>query len=375
MSTTEHTHQSRDTTVPTHVVVVTTSRTASTDKTGPAMVERLTAAGHPCTGPQRVPDDASTIGHALDAAIADTTIRCVLLCGGTGPSPTDVTADVIATRMTRHLPGFGELFRMLSFQEIGAAALLSRATGGIAGDTLVFALPGSPAAGGLALDQLILPSLAHLLHQLDRDDTVAEVAAEPEPTGGLTITTIGQGEPPTPDDPPAASGWQAALMAMGGQLIDDAWPTLPDPLAAHAGARNVFERAGQNGVVQLSDGQRFAAYGYPDLLRPTSKVLLTADGGRGDFVVALHRYPSAVGILGHGAPSHLPAPDSRVGPAADSRFDRTPDNPDAALFAVEPKAVYYEEDGRVHSFDGRESTVEGTPGQVGATLVLRWSQR
>jgi len=373
MSSTEHEHLARHSTVPTHVVIVTTSRTPQTDRTGPEVVARVTSAGHPCTGPELVPDDAGEIRRALDNAIDDPSRRCVLLCGGTGPSTSDVTADIVAERLTRSLPGFGELFRMLSFDEIGAAAMLSRATGGISGDTLVFALPGSPAAGLLALDKLILPALAHLLHQLDRDD--APASSPPPAASGITLEQTGGGAPPADPEAPAARGWKAAIEAMGGQLAPDAWPSLPAPLCDHAAARNVFERAGQSGVVQCGDGRRFAAYGFPDLLRPSSKVLLTADGGRGEFVVALHRYPDPVGILGAGAPPPLPTPGSPVGPAAEHRFERSPEDVDATLFAVEPTALYFEQDGRIRSWDGREASDEGTPAQVGASLVLRWSQR
>jgi molybdenum cofactor biosynthesis protein B len=171
MSHTAHTHQARHTTVPIQLVTVTTSRHAGTDKTGPAMRALITASGHPCSAPQLVPDDAKLIGKLLDQSIADPNIRCVILCGGTGPSKSDVTVDVVRDRLTVELPGFGELFRMLSYQEIGAPAMLSRATGGLSQDTLVFALPGSPKAGQLALEKLILPNLRHLLHQMDKKDT------------------------------------------------------------------------------------------------------------------------------------------------------------------------------------------------------------
>jgi molybdenum cofactor biosynthesis protein B len=110
-----------------------------------------------------VKDDAAAIGAALDAALARPDCAAVLLTGGTGIAPRDVTPEAVAPRLERSLPGFGELFRQLSYAEIGSAALVSRALAGIARGKPVFALPGSRAAIRLALERLILPEIGHLV--------------------------------------------------------------------------------------------------------------------------------------------------------------------------------------------------------------------
>jgi molybdenum cofactor biosynthesis protein B len=110
-----------------------------------------------------VKDDAAAIGAALDAALASGACSAVLLTGGTGVAPRDVTPEAVGPRLERALPGFGELFRSLSFAEIGAAAMASRALAGVARGKPVFALPGSRAAIRLALERLILPELGHLV--------------------------------------------------------------------------------------------------------------------------------------------------------------------------------------------------------------------
>jgi molybdenum cofactor biosynthesis protein B len=110
-------------------------------------------------------DEVAALTHAIRAGIA-AGADAVLVTGGTGLSARDVTPEALAALGARALPGFGELFRALSFQEIGPAAMLSRATAGVVGRTVVFALPGSPGACRLALSRLIVPELPHLVAQL-----------------------------------------------------------------------------------------------------------------------------------------------------------------------------------------------------------------
>ena len=133
------------------VITISDSRTPETDKGGDLVVSLLEAAGHVVDQRLLVRDDPATITDA----------------GGTGIAPRDRTIEVLGPRLDRELPGFGELFRQLSFEEIGAAAMLSRALGGVIASTdlheaLTFALPGSPKAIELALSQLILPQLDHM---------------------------------------------------------------------------------------------------------------------------------------------------------------------------------------------------------------------
>ena len=108
-------------------------------------------------------DDVAAIRAALERGLASPECAVVVLTGGTGVAPRDLTPEAVAPLLERPLPGFGELFRQLSFAEIGAAAMLSRALGGMAQGKPVFALPGSRAAIQLALERLILPELGHLV--------------------------------------------------------------------------------------------------------------------------------------------------------------------------------------------------------------------
>ena len=145
------------------VVTVSDSRTLADDRSGAAIVELLEAAGHLAAARRIVPDDPAILAPTVRELAALKEIDAILLTGGTGVAPRDQTPDAIAGLLTKELPGFGELFRMLSFQEIGAAAMLSRARGGLIGDTAVFLMPGATAAVRLAMERLILPEIGHLV--------------------------------------------------------------------------------------------------------------------------------------------------------------------------------------------------------------------
>jgi len=154
--------------VPCAVITVSDTRTLADDSGGALLCALLEGAGHAVAARELVKDDARAIGAALDAALARADCAAVLLTGGTGVAPRDVTPEAVGPRLERELPGFGELFRALSFAEIGAAALLSRAFAGIARGKPVFALPGSRAAIRLALERLILPELGHLVAEAQK---------------------------------------------------------------------------------------------------------------------------------------------------------------------------------------------------------------
>jgi len=148
--------------VPSVVITVSDTRTLADDSGGALLVELLEAAGHPIVGRALVPDDIDAIQHALDEAVMRDDVAAVFVTGGTGIAPRDVTPEALQPMLDRAIPGFGELFRSLSYQEIGPAALLSRALAGIVRGRLVAALPGSRAAIRLAMEKLLLPELGHL---------------------------------------------------------------------------------------------------------------------------------------------------------------------------------------------------------------------
>ena len=149
------------------VLTCSDSRAQSDDVSGRALREGLHAAGHLLVGSAVVKDDAGAIRAAVTMAL-DAGARAVLITGGTGITRRDQTLEAVRPLLEREIPGFGELFRMLSFQEIGSAAWLSRATAGTFRGALVFLLPGSPNAVRLALERLILPELGHAVRELSR---------------------------------------------------------------------------------------------------------------------------------------------------------------------------------------------------------------
>lgn len=150
------------------VITASDTRTEDDDTSGRYLAETVQAHGHPLAHRAIVPDEAGAIRGAIEAASA-AGAEVVLVTGGTGISRRDVTVDVVEGLLERRLPGFGELFRMLSFQEIGSAAMLSRATAGATGTgLLIFALPGSTGACRTALERLILPEIGHLVREATR---------------------------------------------------------------------------------------------------------------------------------------------------------------------------------------------------------------
>jgi molybdenum cofactor biosynthesis protein B len=145
------------------VITISDSRDAATDRGGPLLVDGLAAAGHATTHRALVRDEARAIEEAVLAAVGRDDVDLVLTTGGTGIAPRDVTVPTLERLFEGTIPGFGELFRWLSFQEIGSAAMLSRACAGLLCGKVVIALPGSPKALRLALDRLVLPEAGHLV--------------------------------------------------------------------------------------------------------------------------------------------------------------------------------------------------------------------
>jgi molybdenum cofactor biosynthesis protein B len=151
------------------VVTVSDSRTKTTDESGALMEQLLTDAGHVVVARELLTNDETSLRAALEAAIARTDLDAVLCTGGTGLGARDRTVDVVRPLLERELPGFGELFRMLSFlEQIGAAAMLSRAIAGAAHGKFVAVMPGSRAAVELAMKRLIVPELQHALREIRR---------------------------------------------------------------------------------------------------------------------------------------------------------------------------------------------------------------
>jgi molybdenum cofactor biosynthesis protein B len=151
-----------------YVLTVSDTRTPDTDTSGRAIRELLEAAGHSVSGHAIVRDDPAQVAAHVTRQLDDGRTQVILTTGGTGVSSRDGTFEAIDRIFEKRLEGFGELFRMLSFQEIGAAAMLSRATAGTAARKAIFVLPGSEHAVRLAMSRLILPELGHVVQQVTR---------------------------------------------------------------------------------------------------------------------------------------------------------------------------------------------------------------
>jgi molybdopterin adenylyltransferase len=148
------------------VVTISDTRTEATDSSGAAIVELLTAAGHEIARRKLVKDDPTAVRTAVLSG--RTAADVIITTGGTGLTARDNTYETIASLLDKRLDGFGELFRMLSYADLGAAAMLSRATAGSIGTTAVFALPGSENAVRLAMTKLILPEIGHVVRERKR---------------------------------------------------------------------------------------------------------------------------------------------------------------------------------------------------------------
>ncbi len=380
------------------VVTVSTSRGRSDDLSGDLLCSLAEAAGHKVAGRAIVRDDAEAIGTELDRAVCSPDVDLVLLTGGTGISARDCTATVVQTRLTRELPGFGELFRSLSYAEIGSAAMLSGAIGGLVGKKLVFALPGSVAACRLGMEKLILPELGHLSGELQKESPAPPRASAPvrpvvrsrttsdplpdvlpaatgiaPPRRGTDVVAIGAGEPPAAGAA-AAPGWQAAIAELRGRLVPVGSTPAPEALMAIPAVADVLNRATARMKLVCDDGRSWLVYGYPDLLRPASKVLAVREALPIAEVVVLHRWPARVGLCCELDDSVLPGVDASVDEQSETRCGQ-PWPEDGQLFAVEGSAVWIQQRRYVRKWDGRRAGPEENVGPTIGSLLLGWSQR
>jgi molybdenum cofactor biosynthesis protein B len=153
------------------VLTVSDTRTEDTDTSGRAIRDLVAAAGHRVTGHAIVRDEPSEVAALIRARAADPATNVIITTGGTGITARDATYEAVSGLIEKRLDGFGELFRALSYEAIGSAAMMSRATAGTIGRTAVFVLPGSQAAVRLAMEKLIVPELGHVVQQLNKTST------------------------------------------------------------------------------------------------------------------------------------------------------------------------------------------------------------
>lgn len=150
------------------VITVSDTRTLQTDASGGLIVELLTAGGHQVVQRHILRDEPGPMRTLLETLRGDPQVDVILMTGGTGLGSRDQTFETVSSLLDKTLPGYGELFRVLSFQQIGAAAMMSRAVGGLLGRKVVLTMPGSKGGVQLAMERLILPELGHLVREANR---------------------------------------------------------------------------------------------------------------------------------------------------------------------------------------------------------------
>lgn len=152
------------------VITVSDTRTQETDRSGNAIIHMLEENNHIIGSYEIVTDDYDLIRKAIINGCKDPTIDVILINGGTGIAKRDVTVEVVRGLLEKELNGFGEVFRMLSYlEDIGSAAILSRAIAGVASDTAIFSMPGSSGAVKLAMEKLIIPEVSHVVREIRKD--------------------------------------------------------------------------------------------------------------------------------------------------------------------------------------------------------------
>ncbi len=150
------------------VVIISGSRTEQNDESGKLIMQTLKEGGHQVTSYDILRNDAGAIRKKLDELLNDDSLQVIVTSGGTGASRMDLTIETISPVLDKKLDGFGELFRFLTYQEIGTGSILSRAMAGVARGKVIICLPGSTAAVRLAVEQIILPEIGHLVREASR---------------------------------------------------------------------------------------------------------------------------------------------------------------------------------------------------------------
>ncbi|OZU89714.1 molybdenum cofactor biosynthesis protein [Virgibacillus indicus] len=163
-------HKKKEQSLNCMIITISDTRTEKTDKSGDRMAGYLQEAGHQVKFREIIKDDPSSIKSMVDAGCENPDIDVILTNGGTGIAFRDVTIETIKEMLDKEMPGFGEIFRMLSYEEdIGSAAILSRAIAGVRNHTAIFSTPGSSGAVTLAMEKLILPELSHVVNEIKKD--------------------------------------------------------------------------------------------------------------------------------------------------------------------------------------------------------------
>ncbi|WP_261133265.1 molybdenum cofactor biosynthesis protein B [Bacillus sp. Marseille-Q3570] len=169
MSVEEHKQEAPDH-VRVMVITVSDTRTEETDKSGKYILNALEEYGHVISSYKIVKDESMILHEVLKGGTSDSETDVIIMNGGTGIAKRDISVEVVSELLDKEIPGFGELFRMLSYTEdIGSAAILSRAIAGVSNNTAIFSVPGSSGAVKLAMNKLILPEINHVVREIRKD--------------------------------------------------------------------------------------------------------------------------------------------------------------------------------------------------------------
>ena len=344
------------------VATISSELTAETDGSGPAVAAALKRGNHNVVEAVIIPEDRLAISRFIVECSDNPKVEAVVLTGGTGLSRQDVTYEAVSRLLDKGMPGFGEIFRALSYKNIGAKAMKSRAIAGTMGSLVIFAIPGSPKAADLAVDSLIAPQVS---------DIVWELSKQPKTTPTVEPKVEEPESEESGEEAPKA-GWQRSLATLDGTIEYGSNPTLPDWLQGVAPAREVLESAGQRATIRLPFGE-YQAFGFPDLSRPSARVILASTLSTRGEIIALHRMPVPTGISAHRIGGMLPY----CGHLSRAALELTgKDYPGAGrLFAVESGTIHIVDRGKVVTWDGHSVTSVGMEGSALGSLLLRWSQK
>ncbi|TVQ87114.1 MAG: hypothetical protein EA397_19375 [Deltaproteobacteria bacterium] len=345
----------------------------------------------------------------------------VVIVGGMGLGAQGATRAALQGILHPTIPGFSDLYRLVSFRDLGADALLNDAMAGYASGALVIALPADVEAVERAIEDVLIPTLPSLLRAAagtaslepappaalgphtaleppeagepdSPDDAEGDDDAEddgepkpppPEPRWRLGATRVSteaapiEAEPPT--DPEGEEipdrGWKRAVYDLEAEVVRGKNPDTPQNLEDFAPFMDILYQAGERARLELPSGVKLDLYGYPDLQRAGSKVLAVGWGEPLAEVIALHRYPVQAGLCIEEARGLMPARDADLKAVAEAVTGRAPPNTSGELFAVDHDAVYIQRGKWVFKWDGRRERQEGNPKQTLVTLALGWHHR
>jgi molybdopterin adenylyltransferase len=408
------------------IAILVVSSAADPESAGRTAATRFEEAGQRVVDTRTIQGDRAAIQTAVRNAASDIDVRVVVVVGGAGLAPGDVAPEAVEALLSRTIPGFGELFRLVSYRDAGTAAQFTRATAGLVGPAVVFVVPDHEDDVAVAIEELILPEIDGFVACTRQGDTVPtpNPAAALAAAGGAQVPDVdgvqdaeiedvepadagGEEGEDGPSLPPPAPRWrlgargaqvEAAPMtaeapndAEGEALPDKGWkrmvydleaevvrgkaPDIPFHLEDLAPVMDVLHQAGEVARLKLPGGNMPTLYGYPDLQRPGSKVLMVGWGEPHGEVLALHRYPTQVGTCIEEARGLMPGRSADVAQVSEAITGRVPPDPTGELYAVDHDAVYIQRGKWVYRWDGHRERKEGNPNQALATLLMSWHQR